>query len=64
MVNKLIVGFVNQSYDEKTGKCVCQSFMDMKQVVWKTEDGKPVAEGIYCDYEKFPCNMVQPKSEK
>jgi hypothetical protein len=59
-VNKITTGFVIQTYDTETGRCVEQSFVADDQVDYEDQNGDPV--GWQEQPEAYqPFDMVQPK---
>ena len=62
-ISKTTVGFVTQTFDTKTGKCIEQEFVAGDQVEWEDEDGQLIDpdEVTIEEIDYFPFNMVQPK---
>lgn len=42
LVNKITTGFVIQTYNTQTNKCIRQEFVAGDQVEWEDEDGTPI----------------------
>jgi len=58
LVKKVTVGFVIQTYDKDTGKCVGQEFMAGDQVDYEDENGEAVS---WQESEYQPFDMIQPE---
>ncbi len=57
LVHKYITGFVSQTFDLKTGKCISQDFTSGNSDEWVEEAGNIIDEP---DVEDFPYDMQQP----
>ncbi len=61
-IRKITTGFVIQTYDTNTGRCIEQSFVAGDDIAYEDECGNPV------DWEEQPeayqpFEMVQPKAK-
>jgi hypothetical protein len=61
-INKITTGFVVQTYDTETGRCIDQSFIAGDQVDYEDENGDPVDWREAPDAYQ-PLEMVQPKGQ-
>jgi len=60
IVKKITTGFVIQTYDSKTGRCIGQEFVAGDEVEYEDEHGQSVDWTEEADaYQPF--NMVQPE---
>lgn len=60
-VNKITMGYVIQTFDTKTKKCIAQSFIAGDQVEWENEDRETISAkwDLY-----YPFDMIQPITKK
>lgn len=56
IVNKIIIGFVIQTFDTDTGLCTEQDFVEGDDVSFEDEAGEPIEDQDL----SFPCDMKQP----
>ena len=60
IINKTTVGFVIQTFDTESGKCISQDFVAGDEVSYETESGKHLDDGYFLDLYQ-PYDMVNPE---
>lgn len=61
IINKVITGYVVQSYDTETNEYINQAFIASDEVEYETEDGDSVNQDEIDKVGYLSFDMVQPK---
>ena len=61
LIKKITHGYVSQTYDTETGRCVSQDFIAGDECEYETEDGENFdVDNSETELEYQPYNMEQP----